>query len=348
MQRQVKRRIERSEKTKAKTLAQKPIEKKWIFLAIGVVVAIVAVVTSIAAFHNFNWTVARIDGMPIRISDMNLALWEAEQDLTAEYFAMYPDDFFVDHDRPFRGNLTFGDVLRQEAAINVAVSLLLEAEAELRDVALTDEDRTNIQREIQMEWGNDFSELHGMGIRTHQQLTSAIESQHIRNNVLGAILNGLDDTQLFEKAIELDVLWAAQHILAMFANFETEEQAYEHAVALHARAIAGEDFEQLMLEYSDDQDPYEPPDLYTFTTGVMVPEFQEGNRVLAIGEISDPIRSDFGYHIIRRAEPDPDPFTWMGHVSGAIENALIEQFNEQARARIEFLPALRRIDVGQS
>ena len=347
MHRQVRRRIERSEKIKEKALAQKPIQKKWIFIALGAVVAIVAIVTSIAAYHNFDWTVARIDGTPIRMSDLGHALWEVEHDLTDEYFDMYPGEFFVDFDRPLRGNLTFADVLRQEAAINIAVSFLLEAEAELRGVGLTDEDRRNIQWEIHEGWGNDFRELHEVGIRTHQQLTDVFERQQIRFNVLDALLSELDDAQRIEKAIQLDVLWAAQHILVEFERFYFDEiETLAEALSLHARAIAGEDFEQLMLMYSDDQNPDEPPDLYTFTTNVMVSEFEQATRALAIGEISAPIRSQFGFHIIRRAEPDPDPFGIMGDLDGAVRNALIGQFYEEARARIEFLPALSRVDVG--
>ena len=350
MQRQVRRRIERNEKSKEKASAQKPLNKKWIFLAIGAMVAIVAVVTTIAAFRNFDWTVARIDGTPIRMSDMGHALWQAEQELRDEYFNMYPDDFFIDfidYDRPFRGNLSFGDVLRQEAAINIAAAILLEAQADLLGVNLTDADRRELQRDVIDQWV-DLSPLYPMGIRTRQQLTSTVERQEIRRNVQEALLIGLDDRQRFDKAVELDVLWAAQHILVGFEAFDFDEfAAMEKALTLHMRVIAGEDFEQLMLEYSDDQDPDEPPDTYTFTPGFMVPEFEQGTRDLAIGEISIPIRSDFGFHIIRRMELDPDNIGFMADIDGAISGVLIEQFYEDARARIEFLPRLDRVVVGQ-
>ena len=149
MQRQAKRRIERSEKTKAKATAQKPIEKKWIFLTVGVLMAIVIVVTIIAAFRNFDWTVARINGTPIRISDLSHAVWNVQQDLVGEYFDLYPDDFAINFDRPFRG-MTFGDVVRREAAIDVAVSILLEAEAVQLNVSLSDEQRQEIQRNVEL------------------------------------------------------------------------------------------------------------------------------------------------------------------------------------------------------
>ena len=351
MQRQVRRRIERNEKSKEKASAQKPIDKKWIFMAVGVMVAIVAVVTTIAAFRNFDWTVARIDGTPIRMSDMGYALWQAEQELRDEYFDMYPDDFFIDlidFDRPFRGDLTFGDVVRQEAAIYIAATILIEAEADRLGVALTAENRRELQRDMVEPWLADLSPLYHMGIRTRQQLTRVVEMDETRRNVQEAMLIGLDDRQRFDKAVELDVLWAAQHILVGFEAFDFDEfAAMEKALALHMRVMAGEDFEELMLEYSDDQDPDEPPDTYTFTPGFMVPEFEQGTRDLAIGEISIPIRSQFGFHIIRRMELDPDNLGFMADIDGAISSVLIERFYEDARARIEFLPRLDRVVVGQ-
>ena len=345
MQRQVKRRIERAEKTKIKAAANKPIDKKWIFLAIGVVAAIVAIVTSVAAFQNFDRAVARIDGTTIRASALGHELWNAEQELSEEYFAMFPGDWAIDYDRPFRDNMTFGDVIRREAAINLAVAVLLEAEAERLGVALTDDERRDIQREIVEGWANDFSPLYAMGIRNRQQLTDVLERMQTRNKVFDAMLVDLDPMQVFAKGIELDVIWAAQHILVGFEE-RTVDEAHELAEALLERIHAGEDFEELMLMYSDDQDPDEPPDLYTFTSGVMVTEFEEGTRALAIGEISGLVRSMWGYHIIKRAEPYPDPFGVMGDLTSAIGNVLVEQIYKDARERIQFLPALGRVELG--
>ena len=349
MQRQVRRRIERGEKTKAKAATQKTIDKKWIYLIACALVAIVVIVTSIAAYRDIDWTVARIDGTRIRQSDMNHEVFNAQQVLITEYFAMFPEDFVIDYNRLFRDGLTFGDYIRREAAINLAVSFLLVEEAERLGVSLTEADRRDIQRDIMERWGTDLSELHGVGITTHQQLTNIFERMQIRSNVFEALLHELDEEERFNKAVELDAIWAAQHILVGIepTGIHTPEEASELAWDLHARIMAGEDFEALMLIYSDDQNPDEPPDTYTFTAGFMVPEFENATRALAIGEVSDPIRSGFGYHIIRRAEPDPNPYPHgiMGDVGDAIGNVLIEQFYLDARDRIEILTAIDRVAV---
>ena len=66
------------------------------------------------------------------------------------------------------------------------------------------------------------------------------------------------------------------------------------------------DFDALMHEHSEDSGLVTNPDGYTFVSGEMVTEFEEGTRALEIGQISGIIESPYGYHIILRQEPDLD------------------------------------------
>lgn len=59
-------------------------------------------------------------------------------------------------------------------------------------------------------------------------------------------------------------------------------------------------FDELMAEYSEDTGLADYPDGYTFAPGEMVNEFRSGAEALADYEISDLIKSQFGYHIILR------------------------------------------------
>ncbi|MFC2947946.1 peptidylprolyl isomerase [Virgibacillus sediminis] len=82
----------------------------------------------------------------------------------------------------------------------------------------------------------------------------------------------------------------AQHILV-----EDEETANE----VKSKLEEGADFAKLAEEYSTDGSAQNGGDLGWFTAGDMVPEFEDAAYSMEEGEISDPVASDFGYHIIK-------------------------------------------------
>lgn len=82
----------------------------------------------------------------------------------------------------------------------------------------------------------------------------------------------------------------ARHILV-----ETEQEATE----AYDRLVAGENFSDLAMELSvDPGSKSNGGDLGYFPRGMMVPEFEEAAFSMEVGEMSKPIESKFGYHII--------------------------------------------------
>lgn len=61
----------------------------------------------------------------------------------------------------------------------------------------------------------------------------------------------------------------------------------------------GLDFKEAARKYSKDPSAANGGSLGTFPKGVMVKEFQDGLEQLEVGEISKPVKSQFGYHIIK-------------------------------------------------
>ncbi len=80
-------------------------------------------------------------------------------------------------------------------------------------------------------------------------------------------------------------------------------EALARAEAVLARVHKGEDFSDLARDFSDD--PGTGPgggDLGFFAKGQMVPGFEEAAFSLAPGEVSEPVETEFGYHLIRADE----------------------------------------------
>lgn len=94
----------------------------------------------------------------------------------------------------------------------------------------------------------------------------------------------------------------ARHILV--ANKDrTSEEALERAKTLHQRIVAGEDFDQLAREFSDDLGSgKEGGNLGWINPGDTVTPFENAMNSLAKDEISDPVESRFGWHIIQVQE----------------------------------------------
>ena len=83
----------------------------------------------------------------------------------------------------------------------------------------------------------------------------------------------------------------ARHILV-----ESKSEAEE----VRNKLLAGEDFSKLAKDYSTDSSNNEQGgDLGFFARGDMVKEFEDVAFSLEVGNISEPVKTDFGYHIIK-------------------------------------------------
>jgi peptidyl-prolyl cis-trans isomerase C len=80
----------------------------------------------------------------------------------------------------------------------------------------------------------------------------------------------------------------------------TPDEALAKAQDLENRIKAGEDFAKLAAAESDDTGTAaKGGDLGFFRHGQMVPSFDEAAFKLAPGQVSEPVRSQFGYHIVK-------------------------------------------------
>lgn len=88
-------------------------------------------------------------------------------------------------------------------------------------------------------------------------------------------------------------------------NDEEQQAKRREATALLERARKGEDFGALAREYSDDPGSKEQGGEYIFARGQMVPEFETAAFSLQPDQVSDLVKTQFGYHIIKLSQKIP-------------------------------------------
>lgn len=182
----------------------------------------------------------------------------------------------------------FYEALQNESGAEVLTQLItLKVLEDKYDVS--DEDVNAEIDAIKEQVGDDFD--------------TVLEMQGLTEDALKVeIKNGL----LQEAAITDGVEVSDEEIEAYYENMKTEVKAShilvedeETANKVKKELDEGGDFKKLAKKYStDDSNKDKGGDLGFFTVGTMVPEFEEKAFSMKKDELSDPIQSDFGYHII--------------------------------------------------
>ncbi len=95
----------------------------------------------------------------------------------------------------------------------------------------------------------------------------------------------------------------ARHILIKVTEIVSDADAEHRLLALRERAVqGGSRFEDLARAHSDDLSAVQGGDLGWLDPGATVPDFERAMNALAPNEISMPVRSPFGWHLIQVLE----------------------------------------------
>lgn len=206
--------------------------------------------------------VARVDGTPIRLSDVQ----EAAQLLPEELRSAPP---------PMLYPLLIDQLISQQALVNAARAQGLDRDPQVQ---------LRIRR------------------AEEQELQQALISRAIAGEVTEEAVRQRYDRDIAGRPPEEEV--RASHILV-----PTEAEARQVIADLRGD---GADFAEIARRRSSSPDGRQGGDLGFFKRGDMVPEFAEAAFALRPGQTGEePVRSPFGYHVIRveeRRTAPPPPF----------------------------------------
>lgn len=147
---------------------------------------------------------------------------------------------------------------------------------------------------------NGMDEEEGFKKELEHTKESLLKQYAIRTALNKATISEKEVSEYYEQNKERFVTeesLKASHIL-----IDTEDEAKEIAEKINS----GLEFEDAANQYSKCPSKEKGGDLGYFTKGKMVPEFEEAAFNLEMNELSGPVKTQFGYHLIKVTDRKPE------------------------------------------
>ncbi|MEM7550624.1 MAG: peptidylprolyl isomerase [Bacteroidota bacterium] len=252
----------------------------------------------------------------------------AQQEVVVDEIIVKVDDYIVlksDLEKAYldvssRGSFTQGN-LKCRLLEQMVVDKLLVAKAEIDSVVVSeDEVQRNLDRRFQVlvsQVGSkeEIEAFYGKSIEEFQEeLREQVEEQLIVQRMQGTITEGLDVTpaevKKFFKNIPADSLpfFSKEVAVAQLVKFPEVSKPQklkvkDRLLEIREQIKSDSDFEEMARKYSEDPGSAFRGGNYGFQTrGSFVPEYEAAVFKMEPGEISEPIESEFGYHLIQLIE----------------------------------------------
>ncbi len=138
----------------------------------------------------------------------------------------------------------------------------------------------------------------------------------------------------------------ASHILLDTRKMTTDAElnnALDKTKKIKAEATAGKDFSELAKQYSDCPSKEKGGDLGFFPRkGQMVEPFAAAAFALKVGQLSEPVKTNFGYHIIKVTEIKPGTAVKFDDIKQTVKQDLLQ---EKAQVLISQIRQKAKIDI---
>lgn len=224
---------------------------------------------------------------------------------------------------------TLVGVYGESAVDNLVTKVVIDKEADKRNVKVKD---SEIDDEVAT-----YEESYG----GEEGLKSALEASGL---TLADLKEDIETNIKIEKLMAKDIEITEDEVKSYYeenkSNFDTPEsievshilvEDKETAQEILDKLKAGEDFAELAKEYSTDTATAEKGgELGFITSGEMVEEFEKAAFALKVGEISDIVKTDYGYHIIKATDyKEAKESTYEDSKELAKEAALAEKISSE-------------------
>lgn len=289
--------------------------KKWAWLLSSLLIISIGSGCSITRAEK---VVATVNGEKITSDEYDFYLQSVKSEMESEAGSENLDKFW---DTEIEGKKAVDKA--KEKALEEAVKNKVQLQkAKEMGITLDDKDRQDVakQKKGYMDsWGGKDSynqKLKEIGL-TDESLTNLLQNQAIIQKLYQKITSdpqqfNISDQDMqsyydshkddFKKVKAKHILFSTVDENRQPLPQDKQDEAKKKADDIYAKVKAGEDFDTLMKQYSEDPGLQQSPDGYTFGKGEMVKEFEDAAFALKPGEVSNIVKSDFGYHIIKCVE----------------------------------------------
>ncbi|WP_416150717.1 peptidylprolyl isomerase [Salipaludibacillus sp. HK11] len=224
-----------------------------------------------------------------------------------------------------------------QATEALVMNRVIELEADEKDIVVTEEEiETELAKYIDQSGGEEafLNAIESNGL-TMESLEKEI-NMYLKSEKLMADWLDFSDEDLesyFEEnrsLFDVEEQVEASHILV--ESLETAEEVIE-------KINDGEEFSELALEYSTDvSNSATGGELGYFARNAMVPEFEEVAFQMEVEEISDPVETEYGFHIIKVTDHIEQETAEYNNVKDEVYDTLLEeQVNAQHSVWVEEL-----------
>ena len=172
-----------------------------------------------------------------------------------------------------------------------------------------------------------------------QMNISALEANYTKNNPVTQA--EIDKYYNEHKSEYTNAQVKASHIIIKTQNDDGTEMSQDKVDSakkqideIYAKIKAGEDFAKLAKQYSQDASKDAGGDLGFFSKGQMVKEFEEVAFSMKVGEVSEPFKTKYGYHVVKltdKKEDTTDPKQVKEFLKGTLQQEKFNKYVEELK-----------------
>ena len=138
----------------------------------------------------------------------------------------------------------------------------------------------------------------------------------------------------------------ARHILVQPSEIRTENQAKELINSIYQRLVEGEDFKQLARQFSEDPgSKMDGGELGWSNPGDYDPAFEQTLNATEIGQLSEPVKSSFGWHIIEVMDRRNEDVSQEEQKNRAYQIIFKRKFEQELQSTLIELRAEAYVDI---